>query len=276
MKGVVGFHGSSDDRRSDAGARPARSPRRLEATDRREAVRGGAAGTPSNEAQLPHLRATDHQPSRLGPPDKPPPSCDRRPSRRPTERLTLRLTGSALAVVLTATACSAGQARPLSSGHTSSTASTASTSAATTITTLAQVQAVIISQWVAAERNYVAVSKDPAGPDQAKLVDYFIDPELSFLRTQFAARARDGLVDVGDLDLGQPRVVSMTASQAVVTSCETNRLQLIQKATGKPFPGKAGDPTPTPNGIRATMILEPSGVWKLSTVDLQDGSCAAV
>jgi hypothetical protein len=136
--------------------------------------------------------------------------------------------------------------------------------------------ATIISRWLAAERAITESSKDPGGPQHALLVDYLVDPQLSYLRNQLAADARDGLVDIGEFDPGQPRVETASASQAVVVSCATNRLQLIFKATGKPLPGKAGDPTPALNGIRSTMVLTPSGVWKMSQSTVEDGSCAGL
>ena len=66
---------------------------------------------------------------------------------------------------------------------------------------------------------------------------------------------------------------SVTADEAAVVSCVTNRLALVNKATGKPFPGKPGDPKPVRNGMTSTMILQPSGVWKVSTSTVKDGSC---
>jgi hypothetical protein len=146
----------------------------------------------------------------------------------------------------------------------------------TSTSSRAQLEATILSQWQAAERASVAAAKDPAGQEVQLLVDYFVDPALSFLRTQYAAYARDGLTNVGDIEPGQPHLVSATATQAIVATCATNRLQLIFKATGKPFPGKAGDATPTPNGIVATLVLAPSGVWKVSQSTVQDGSCTGV
>jgi hypothetical protein len=106
------------------------------------------------------------------------------------------------------------------------------------------------------------------------LVDYFVDPALSTLKQQYAGLERNGLTTIGSLDLGQPRLLSVSDTQAVVLTCATNSLHVIVKATGKPIPGRAGDPTPTPNGIRATMLLTPSRVWKLARGDGQDGSCA--
>ena len=119
----------------------------------------------------------------------------------------------------------------------------------------------------------MAAAKDPSGPATLLLVDYFVDPALSTLKQQYAGLVRDGFTTIGSLDLGQPRLLSVCDSQAVVVTCATNSLHLIMKATGKPVPGRAGDPTPTPNGIRATMVLMPSGVWKLARGDGEDGLC---
>ena len=166
-------------------------------------------------------------------------------------------------------ACSSSGSRPSGVGPVTTAAATTST------TTEAQLDASIVSQWLAAERASVAAAKDPGNQALVTiLVDYFVDPALSFQRNEDAAYARDGLTNVGDIDNGSPRVLSLTASQAVVSSCTTNRLALIYKATGKPVPGTAGDPAPTQNGVRSTMVLTPSGIWKLSSSVLQEGSCA--
>ena len=143
----------------------------------------------------------------------------------------------------------------------------------TTGTTAADPQAVVLARWLAAEKAIVAATYDPAGPAQGALIDYFVDPELSMLRTYYAAMARDGLTATGDIDHGHPQVKSMTATEAVVVSCKTNRLVLISKATGKPVPGKAGDPTPVLNGVTSTMVLTPGGAWKESTTQVKDGTC---
>jgi hypothetical protein len=166
-------------------------------------------------------------------------------------------------------ACSSSGAKPVASRSTLPPATTSTTSRA-------QLEQTVVSQWTAAERASVAAAKDPGGPEVELLVDYFVDPALSVLRAQYAAYARDGLTNTGDIDLGQPRVDSLTAAQAVVVTCATNHLQLLHKATGQPVAGKAGDPTPTPNGIRSTMVLTPSGVWKGSSSIVEDGSCTGV
>jgi hypothetical protein len=180
----------------------------------------------------------------------------------------LVLTGMA---VLACAACSSNGGKHLVSPP----ASTLPVSS-TGITTEAQLEATILSDWMAAERASTAAAKDPTGSEVLLLVDHFVDPALSFLRTQYAANARDGLIAVGDIDPGQPRVANVSSTQAVVTSCATNSLQLVYRASGKPFPGKAGDPTPTPNGIRATMTLAPSGVWKVMQSSVEDGSCTGL
>jgi hypothetical protein len=171
-------------------------------------------------------------------------------------------------VLISAAACRSPNAQSIAPTTTSTHPVAPST------TTVAQVQAAIISQWRSAEEASVAAAKDPGNPGRIVLLDdYFVDPALSFQRINDAAYARDGLTNVGDIDNGAPRVESMTATQAVVVSCTTNRLALVYKTTGKPFPGSAGDPTPTHNGIRSTMVLTPSGVWKLSSTVLKEGSC---
>jgi hypothetical protein len=184
--------------------------------------------------------------------------------RRSIGRLGLGLTAVALVLL---SACSSSKARPLGSGPTS-------TVPTTSTTTVAEIQATILSQWSAAEDASVAAARDPGNQTLIALLDnYFLDPALSFQRNEDAAYARDGLTNVGDIDNGTPRIESMTASQAVVVSCTINRLALVNKATGKGVPGVAGNPAPMQNGVRSTMVLTPSGVWKLSSSALQEGSC---
>jgi hypothetical protein len=192
-------------------------------------------------------------------------------------RHALRGAAVGVLVAMVAVGCSASNVKPVGSPRSAVTGVSSTTTVPTTSTTsVAQVESAILTQWRAAEEASVAAAKDPGGTAKDLLVDYFVDPALSFLQTQYAAYARDGLTNVGDIDNGQPRVKSLTASEAVVVSCETNRLALTVVATGKPFPGKAGDPTPTLNGVTATMVLTPSGVWKLSTSKVDDGSCAGL
>jgi hypothetical protein len=144
--------------------------------------------------------------------------------------------------------------------------------ATTSTTTVAQAQAAVLADWRAAEEAAVTAAKDPTGPGVLLLSGYFVDPQLSFLTNQYEKRAHDGIIDIGTLDLGQPRVESMTATQAVVVSCETDALMVIFKATGKPLAGIAGK-GPMPAGIRATLALAPSGVWKISESNGTEGSC---
>ena len=68
----------------------------------------------------------------------------------------------------------------------------------------------------------------------------------------------------------------MTGANAIVRSCETNRLALVNKATGKGLPGSVGSTDPVLNGVRSTMVLTPSGVWKESMLTLKDRSCDGI
>jgi hypothetical protein len=138
-----------------------------------------------------------------------------------------------------------------------------------------QVEATIISRWQAAEQASTAAAKDPTNQTLILILDdYFADPELSFLRTQYTANASDGLKTVGTVDRGDPRVQNLIATQAVIVSCETDASALVYAATGKPLPGPTGDTTPTPAGVRATMTLQPSGLWMVSNTTGTEGSCA--
>lgn len=175
----------------------------------------------------------------------------------------------AISAVLIAPACGSSRAQGVPHTTTPIHGSVPST---TSTTTVAQA---ILSQWRAAQDASLVAAKEPTNQGRITLlVDYFVDPELSFLRSQYAARARDGLKTVGSEDLGNPRVEALTTTQAVVVTCGTDSLAVVNAATGKPMPGPAGDPTPTPAGIRATLLLQPSGVWKVANTGGTEGSCA--
>jgi hypothetical protein len=180
-----------------------------------------------------------------------------------------RLLAIGVATAAAVAACSSGGAKPAGTGRTA-------LQSTTTATSRDQTAAAILSQWLAAEKVITASSKDPGGQEELLLTDFLVDPQLSFLRTQLDANARDGLVDIGDFDPGKPKLENLNGSEALVISCATNRLQLVHSKTGQPVPGKAGDATPTLNGIRSTMMLTPGGIWKLSKSDVEDGSCAGL
>lgn len=161
----------------------------------------------------------------------------------------------AFVVSLVVGACTAGGAKPL--GAASTVATTTST------TTAAQLQAAIVGQWLLAQQTLAALQKDPTASAQVLLLaDYVTEPLLSFSRNQFAARARDGLADLGTIDFGHPRVVTMTASQATVVSCVNDGFALVVLATGKPLAGT--NPNPALEATTSMMVVDPSGTWKLS------------
>jgi hypothetical protein len=186
-------------------------------------------------------------------------------------RTTLRLAsngrwarlGASVMILPILVACSSKPPRP---------AASPSIVATTTTTTQAQLEAVILSQWRAAMSASVIARKDPTAVGlDLQLATYFVDPLLSYLRNQYAARARDGLADTGDLDLGLPHITSISNGTAVVLSCITDHLVLVDKATGKPLPGT--NPNPAVEGIRSELALSPSKQWKVSMNTLKVGSC---
>jgi hypothetical protein len=150
-----------------------------------------------------------------------------------------------------------------------------STVPATTSTTdEALTRAAILSQWRAFEATYVANDKDPQGASQYLLANVAAGNELAYLQQFFAAHRRDGLVARGDVDLNTPRVDSIDGPTATVVDCVTDHLQLIVAATGQPAQGSSGNPGPTPVGTRATLLAAPSGMWMVSDVRAQEGTCA--
>ena len=167
-------------------------------------------------------------------------------------------------VVLTAAGCSSAGGKPSAAPSTVGTTST---------TTQAQLDAVIVGQWLLSQQALTALQRDPTSSAANLLLsDYVTEPLLSYSRTQFAARARDGLADIGTISFGHPRVTSVSGSKATVVSCINDGLALIIKATGKPLPGT--DPNPEVEGTTSTMQQSPSGVWMLSDSTKDVGSCA--
>jgi hypothetical protein len=147
----------------------------------------------------------------------------------------------------------------------------------TSTTTVAERDAAILARWTEAYRASIAASKDPTSPGLiAVLSDYFSDSALDTLLSSYAAYARDGLTSVGDIDLGKPSVVSVDGSTAIVVSCEVNRLGVIYVKTGMPLPGAVGSTAPVLNGVRSTLTIAPSGLWKVSSATWKDGSCDGI
>lgn len=169
-------------------------------------------------------------------------------------------------VSMVAGACSSGGSNPVGAPSTIATTST---------TTQAELQSSIVSQWLLAQQSLTALQRDPTSQAaNLLLADYVTEPLLSYSRTQFAARAQDGLADIGTISFGQPRVTSVSGSQATVVSCINDGLALIVKATGKPFPGT--DPNAELERTTSTMLLSPSGEWMLSDSAIKVGSCAGL
>jgi hypothetical protein len=163
-----------------------------------------------------------------------------------------------------------------SSTHPRSTASP-STIATTTTTTQAQLEAVILGQWRAAQQASLAAAKDPGSQGLTTvLADYFVDPALTSLRSTYSAYVRDGLTSIGDIDPGSPSIIRISGTMAEVQSCATNRLALVYAATGTPLPGPVGSTNPVLNGVRTTMLRTPSNVWKISANTVKDGSCNGI
>jgi hypothetical protein len=182
-----------------------------------------------------------------------------------------RLAAGALVVSLLVAACTSSSAKT-AGPHKTATTSSSTTVASASTTTVAELQTAIVGQWRLAQETLAALQRDPtAGGQNLLLADYVTEPLLSYSRRQFAARARDGLADIGSIDFGAPRVTSVTGSQAIVVSCINDGLALIVKATGKPFPGT--NPNPQLEGTTSTMVQSPSGVWKLSDSLKKVGSC---
>jgi len=96
--------------------------------------------------------------------------------------------------------------------------------------------------------------------------------ELDFVRHYLATARAEGYSGRGTASFGQPTVHLDSATQATVTSCETDQTYLVD-TQGNPVPGRAGNPGPTLTGIRATLTLDALGVWKVTNSVSTEGSC---
>ena len=170
-------------------------------------------------------------------------------------------------VVLSAGGCSSGGGKPVVAPSTVATTSTT--------TSVSELDALLVSRWTAAYQASLAAAKNPKSAGLiALLSDYFSGDALNSLLSTYGGYARDGLTSVGGIDFGQPSVLSVAGSTAVLRSCTVNRLALVYSATGTPVPGSSGSEAPVSVGLQSTMTLSPSGLWKVSAAESKEGSCA--
>lgn len=129
----------------------------------------------------------------------------------------------------------------------------------------------IVQGWKAAEEAFytAAYTNDAAAPALAATM---VDPALSQARQFLLSAKYDGYVGRGTFSLGQPRVISVSDSTAIVESCVYGGVVEVDAATGKPAPAPFG--TASEETVRSTLLRASPGPWKISQNSVTEGKCS--
>lgn len=152
------------------------------------------------------------------------------------------------------TSCSSG-----GDGAASPTTASASSNpsvSVTSTTTPDPVSAAVLAGW----RGYWAAYDEAASradPDWPALAQNMTGSALRDVQVYLVGLRAEGLVERGGLEL-RPKVVSVTASTAVVNDCLTDDGHQYDKAGNL-----RGQPGPVTRGVEAKLLLE-GGKWKVS------------
>jgi hypothetical protein len=116
--------------------------------------------------------------------------------------------------------------------------------------------------------DFVAVG-DPIEPFSPRLSEHMADEQLQQVQSAFLARKNAGQVFRGDVDFA-PKLVSITADEAVVSDCYHDRTQVFDAATGAP----QGMVDTERQLVEAKLAIR-YGSWKVVTMDHKGSGCAA-
>lgn len=157
------------------------------------------------------------------------------------------------------------------------TALSAAASGSTATTVLPDPRVLVLERWQQAEDAYDAAVTAPGGPDSEApdLQRTMTGHQLDYVRTFLATAKTEGYLGRGSNGHGNPVVTISSPTQATVVSCLSDGTYFVEVATGKPAPGIAGKPGPTPATIRSTMVLDALGVWRMSDSVVKEGTCPA-
>ena len=135
---------------------------------------------------------------------------------------------------------------------------------------VANVTAVVVSSWLAAEHAFdaAALTADPGEPDLAATT---VAPQLGATQALLEEMQSSGDVATGGTQYGSPTVRLVGSGLAQVTSCLHDAEIVVSTATGKPVPGVLGQVDY--ELIRSTMELVGVG-WKLASQTVGVGQCA--
>lgn len=134
----------------------------------------------------------------------------------------------------------------------------------------ANVQAVVVSSWLAAEHAFDAAALT-ADPDEPDLAATTVAPQLGATQALLEEMQSSGEVATGGTQYGSPRIRLVGSGLAQVTSCLHDAEVVVSTATGRPVPGVLGQVDY--ELIRSTMELIGAG-WKLAAQTVGVGQCA--
>lgn len=112
---------------------------------------------------------------------------------------------------------------------------------------------------------------EQAAPTLPALAQTMTGSELQSVRRALVTDQVDGIVGQGSVQL-HPKLISQRGDEAVVHDCLFSTLELVYSSTGKPVPPVT---PPEHDGVDATVLKVSSGVWKVATEAVTDGSCPA-
>lgn len=199
-------------------------------------------------------------------------------ARMPPARRRLRLgVASVVLAGLVVAGCSGDDDKPSSAPstttatpaeETTSTTSSAPTTITTVVGTPDENQAIIAayrSFWDA----YIAAA-NPMNPEHPALAERAVGEELDTVRRTILARKSAGEIFQGTMDLA-PKVTSVLGDRATVRDCHDDNLVVLDAATGTV---KEPD-DPVRKLVSVALVRGDGGVWKVSTIKLEDEGCTA-
>lgn len=127
----------------------------------------------------------------------------------------------------------------------------------------------VLSAWRAAELAFESAARtaDSAEPALAATTG---DPQLSFTENLLSQMRGSGEAARGPVDLGQPTLVSATATEATVRACLHDAEIVYVLATGRPVPGIAGQ---VADELVVSLMARTAGVWKLVDQSVRVDAC---
>jgi hypothetical protein len=129
-------------------------------------------------------------------------------------------------------------------------------------------QAAVLAAYRAASQAFEQALAT-ASPEDPKLAETMVDPQLQSVRANLVADQAKGIVGKGAVTL-HPKIMSLSGTKATVVDCVYSTSELVYQSTGKPVPPVT---PPENDGVRATLV-QTDGTWKLSKQVVTEGKCA--